>query len=117
MNEDIRKALHYILRSVGRIEQWFTSHPSSHSDFSVNLDSQDIVLWNLVVIGEAANRIRTRDPAFPLANMNAIIGTRNHIVHAYDKVDLDILWSLVTVHLPQLKVDVEKILNEQTDEQ
>lgn len=117
MNEDIKIALHDILYCIERIEQRFAAFPISGEHFSENLDTLDIVKWNVVVIGEAAYRIRTRDKLFPLENKDAIIGTRNRIVHAYDKVNLGILWSLVTVHLPQLKVDVEQILNEQTDEQ
>jgi len=37
-------------------------------------------------------------------------GTRDRLVHGYDEVDLDILWTIVTSHLPALVVQIEAVL-------
>jgi uncharacterized protein with HEPN domain len=55
------------------------------------------------IVGEAAWRLSpefraTRpDVAWP-----AIIGMRHRIVHAYDDIDLEVVWQVATVALPEL---------------
>ena len=39
-----------------------------------------------------------------------IIGLRQRLIHAYDRVDFDILWQIVTRDLPPLVAELEKIL-------
>lgn len=57
----------------------------------------------LEIIGEAAARVpssvRTSYPDIPWTE---IIGTRNRLIHGYDKVDLDILWEILQKDLPRL---------------
>ncbi|MBD5344909.1 MAG: DUF86 domain-containing protein [Bacteroides sp.] len=47
-----------------------------------------------------------------MPNARAIIDTRNRIIHAYDNVQPEFLWSLVIRHIPELKNDIVKILAE-----
>ena len=65
----------------------------------------------LEIIGEAASRVpeslRQQHPQIPWPQ---IIGTRNRLVHGYDLVDYDIIWSTVTEDLPPLIAELEKIL-------
>jgi uncharacterized protein with HEPN domain len=67
----------------------------------------------LEIVGEAANRVpaedRTRYPQIPWPQ---IVGLRHRLIHAYDQVDLDILWEILTRHLPILATELEKILEE-----
>ncbi|MBD3244878.1 MAG: DUF86 domain-containing protein, partial [Candidatus Moranbacteria bacterium] len=37
---------------------------------------------------------------------------RNRIIHGYDKVSDDIIWSIVVGHVPKLKEEVEGLLNQ-----
>lgn len=57
----------------------------------------------LEVIGEAATRlepaVRARYSDVPWAD---IVSMRNRLIHAYDSVDLDIVWQVVTEDLPGL---------------
>jgi len=41
----------------------------------------------------------------------AIRVIRNHIIHNYEKIDLEILWNTVTKDLQKLSKDIEKIIN------
>lgn len=63
------------------------------------------------IVGEAAGRvpvaIRRRYSKVPWAQ---IIGMRNRLVHGYDIVDYDIVWSTVTRDLPPLISELEKLL-------
>ncbi len=68
------------------------------------------------IVGEAANRVseetRARYPEIPWPQ---IVGMRNRIIHAYEHVDLNILWDTVTLELPSLIEQVERILEQWSD--
>ncbi|MBR6031687.1 MAG: DUF86 domain-containing protein [Bacteroidaceae bacterium] len=40
--------------------------------------------------------------------------TRNYIIHAYDSLSSDILWSIIINHLPLLKTEVEDLIRTET---
>ena len=64
------------------------------------------------VVGEAARRVtqegRARYTGIPWLE---ITGTRDRLIHGYDKVDLDLLWNIITVDLPPLIAELERILD------
>lgn len=64
---------------------------------------QSAVLYQLTIIGEACRRV---SPAFreshPEVDWAGIVGLRNKIVHEYDDVDLDSVWTVVNADLPAL---------------
>ncbi len=63
------------------------------------------------IIGEAASRVtadvRETHRTIP---WDQIVGTRNRLVHGYDKVDLAVLWRIVREDLPMLIEQLEAIL-------
>ena len=65
------------------------------------------------IVGEAARALsqneRDKHPAIP---WTGIIGARNRLIHAYWKVDLDVLWDIVELDVPQLAEHLRRILNE-----
>lgn len=63
-------------------------------------------------MGEVINCILKIQRDFPLPNEKAIIDTRNRIIHGYDSVKPEFLWSLIMRHIPALKKDVERIIDE-----
>ena len=67
---------------------------------------------NVEIIGEAMNRIIQKDNSIELSNSRKIVDTRNRIIHGYDSVSDDIIWTIVVSHLPTLKSEVEKLLND-----
>ena len=58
------------------------------------------------------NRILQNETGIELSNSRKIVDTRNRIIHGYDSVSDDIIWSIVMAHLPNLKLEVEKLLME-----
>jgi uncharacterized protein with HEPN domain len=50
---------------------------------------------------------RSKHPHIPWSQ---IISLRNRLIHAYDQVDLDILWQIVSKDLPSLLVELEKVV-------
>ena len=67
----------------------------------------------LEVVGEAATRLpdelRQRHPEVPWAR---ITGLRNRLIHAYEYINLDIIWVIVTTDLPDLIEQLERMQNE-----
>ena len=73
----------------------------------------DAVLRNIEIIGEAANKLSEKiyreNESVPWGRM---IGLRNIVIHEYFGVDLNIIWQVITVNLPETKPKIEEILKE-----
>jgi len=67
---------------------------------------------NIEIIGEAVNRILKEEPNYQIENARSIVGTRNRIIHSYDNIADDMIWSIIINSLPKLKVEV---MNKLTD--
>lgn len=63
---------------------------------------------DLEIIGEAVNRIIKRDATFEekISNAKAIISLRNQVIHSYDNVSDENIWSILINYLPKLKSEV-----------
>jgi len=74
--------------------------------------SRDGILYELVIVGEAAGRVsddlRSAHPEVP---WRQIVGQRNILVHVYDQLSVDRLWLAVEA-VPQLISQIEHILED-----
>ena len=63
------------------------------------------------IVGEAASRVpddlRSRHPHVPWRDVSDL---RNRLIHGYDTVNFDILWTIVRDDLPPLVEQLESIL-------
>ncbi|GAB3934098.1 HepT-like ribonuclease domain-containing protein [Larkinella terrae] len=84
----------------------------SFDDFLANRMACDAVIRNVQVIGEAANRVPKpfRDQHDGIEWMR-IIRSRHILVHDYFGIDYEIIWKIITVHLPILRQELEELLN------
>lgn len=75
----------------------------SKDTYDADEDRQFVFTHLVQIVGEAASRVssetRSLHPEIP---WKQIIGTRHRIVHDYVHVDTDILWEIITVHIPEL---------------
>jgi len=106
--------LEHILGALERIQR-YTARKSA-ADFRSDTLLQDGVLRNLGIIGEAAHKLladspeyAARHPEIPLAK---IYGMRNRITHAYEEVDIEIVWNLVVNDVPALLPKIAAALTE-----
>lgn len=106
--------LEHILEALERIQR-YTSGKSA-DEFMASTLLQDGVLRNLGIIGEAAHRLLADAPEFvathPEIPFTKIYATRNRIEHAYEEVDLNILWNLVVQDVPALKPKIAAAIEE-----
>jgi len=73
----------------------------------------DAVVRNLEIIGEAARHIpETLRQRYPEVPWKRVVGLRNVVVHEYFAVDVEILWAIVHKNLPELKVALQRMLND-----
>jgi uncharacterized protein with HEPN domain len=79
------------------------------TDFMINF----VVIRALEIVGEATKRlpaaIRTQYPQVPWKDM---AGMRDRIIHGYDNVDLQIVWSVVKSEIPRIKPIIRQILKD-----
>lgn len=102
-----------ILTAIEEIESFFGDKPKLFDDFYNNLCLRRAIERNIEIIGEAMNRILKTDKNIAITNSRKIVDARNYIIHGYDSLSVDILWSMVINHLPKLKNEVTVLLNDE----
>ena len=65
----------------------------------------------LRLIGEALNSITKKDPDNVIEITREIIGTRNRIIHGFDAISDEKLWSSVLNYLPELQSEINNLLS------
>jgi uncharacterized protein with HEPN domain len=108
--KDNAALLQDILSAITAIES-YTSTISSYSAFTEDEKTQDAIMFNLIIMGEAASKIaREFQDAHPEVPWTSIIGTRNVIVHGYDQVKLQIVWDIIDKNLQPLKKTLNRLV-------
>jgi len=110
MKHEIKTWLYDILQSIEEIESYFADKPKKFENYPSDKKTQRAVERNLEIIGEAVNRILKTDSQFILENAHMIIGARNRIIHGYDSISHEVIWSTVINHLPDLHKEVSKLI-------
>ena len=105
-----RERLLDIQEAIRHIEE---HAPRGREAFERDKMIQTWMLYHLQIIGEACRGIsaqfRKEHPGLPWAK---IIGLRNILVHHYFEIDVEAVWSVVEKDLPELKRQVETIVQE-----
>lgn len=84
----------------------------SYEQFLTERMRQRAVERMLEIIGEAFNMAMREDPALPDAFPDAyvIVGMRNRIIHGYDEVVEEVIWSTAAKDVPALAARLEAFL-------
>lgn len=106
-----RGRLEHILESIDNIYEFVENR--SFEDVERDKMCYFAIVYQLVVIGEAANMLTKefRD-THPLTPWREIIGMRNFIVHGYNVVDKNEVWSVIKNDLQQLRQQIDQYLDE-----
>lgn len=98
--------LEHILEAINNIQE--SVKDISKKQFSNSKDKKDANVRRLEIIGEATKNLSKRlREKYKNVEWNKITGTRDKVIHAYSKIDLDIVWDIIKKDLPNLK---QKIL-------
>lgn len=78
----------------------------NRKDFLADKRTQQAVIMNILIIGEATTKIMTQYPEFvekhPEIQWRGMRGMRNRIAHGYFEINLDVVWNTVHLALPEL---------------
>lgn len=113
MDERILKWLFDVKFSIEEIDSYFLGAEKDFFKYRENLMLKRAVERNLEIIGEAVNRILTRDNSYndKISNARAIVGLRNYVIHAYDSISDENIWSILIYHLPKLKNEIDLLIS------
>lgn len=112
MDKEIQVWLFDILNSILEIESFVDFEETNFQDYSSDVKTKRAVERNLEIIGEAVNRISKKDENLEITDKRKIISVRNRIIHGYDQISDELIWSIITHYLPVLEKEVRQYLNE-----
>ena len=99
--EDIRAAIDRILSY---------SQELTYDDFLTDIKTQDAIIRNIEILGEAAKLLSERaKEMYPDVPWKDIAGTRDKLIHDYFGVNIDVVWSIVSNDIPLLNKEIEKV--------
>lgn len=94
--------IEHIIHSIERIQSYIIG--LDQIAFTNNLVTQDAVVRQLEIIGEATKRVskefRSKHPDIPWSDMS---GMRDVLIHDYIDVDFNIVWKTASESIPNLK--------------
>jgi uncharacterized protein with HEPN domain len=108
MPRDFNVYLDDILEAIQRIREYTDGF--SEEMFIGDVKTQDAVIRNLEVIGEAVRQIpEAKRAEFPELEWRKVVGLRDILIHRYFGVDPTIVWDVVANKLSELEVVVQKM--------
>jgi uncharacterized protein with HEPN domain len=104
--------LGHILEAIGRIHLYVED--MTEVQFLEDAKTQDAVIRNFEIIGEACRNIDSHHPKFTQEHPEVPWGfayeMRNALAHGYFKVDLEIVWTTIHHDLPDLAEQIGALL-------
>jgi uncharacterized protein with HEPN domain len=101
----------YLANMLSAIDRALEYTAAGHEQFMSDAKTQDAVICNIEVMGEAAKAVssatRAAHPEIPWAEISA---TRDQVLEEYFRVDLDIVWAIVEKELPPLRERIAALL-------
>ncbi|MBS3076107.1 DUF86 domain-containing protein [Candidatus Pacearchaeota archaeon] len=111
MMKDIAIFIEHITESIDKIEEY--SENLTKEKLIKDSIIQDAIVRRIEIIGEAAKNLsddfKEKNSFIP---WREIIGTRDKIIHHYFGVNLDMIWEIITINIPDLKIKILKIKKE-----
>ena len=92
----------------------YLTRRSSAIDYDTFVRDEDLrraFVRSLEIIGEATRRLDAEFRArYPDIEWRRIAGTRDRLIHDYEGVDYELVWSIVCAHIPGLVERIRAIL-------
>ena len=98
-----------IIEAIKRIELY--TKELSYPVFLQKMETQDAVVRNFEIIGEAVKNVsKALKAKYSNIQWKEIAGMRDKVIHFYFGVNWDIVWGAVKDSLPPFKEKIERIL-------
>ena len=98
----------HIINSIDRIRDYISG--KDRESFEADLVTQDAVVRQLEIIGEATKRVstelRSKHPDIPWSDM---AGMRDVLIHDYIDVDFGVVWKTASEDIPSLKALISRL--------
>lgn len=116
MKKDHIIFIEHIMESIHHIEVF--SKGLTKEKLIADELKQSAIMRKIEIIGEAVKNLpQNFTRSHPSIPWKDIVGMRDKIVHQYFDIDLDVVWQVIKVDLPDLKKKMQKILgNEEQKE-
>ena len=111
MEKEIQTWLEDIKQAIDEIDD-FLPERRDFFEFKKDLKTKKAIERNIEIIGEAVKRILNKNSEIKITNSRKIVDTRNRIIHGYDIVSEEIIWSIVSNDLKKLKQEIINLLDE-----
>ncbi len=109
MHRDFRLYLDDILEDIHQIRTYLVDQ--SEEAFTKDRKTQDAVIRNLEIIGEAAGKLPEQvQKNEPGIDWRKITGLRNILIHEYFGINLPIVWDVVQNKLGPLETVCQRLL-------
>ncbi|MGB1318234.1 MAG: DUF86 domain-containing protein [Flavobacteriales bacterium] len=106
-----KKLLADILQAIEEIDLFFEGSRNFET-YQADLKLRKAVERELEIIGEAMNRLLELDSEVQITDARKVVNLRNRIIHGYDKVVDEVIWGVLSKHLPTLKTEVVQLLKQ-----
>ncbi len=94
--------------AIYRIDEYIAH--LNYEKFQQDIKTQDAVIRNLEIIGEAAKNISSEvKKKFPQMPWKKLAGVRDRLIHHYFGINLDIVWNIIKEELPDLISELNNI--------
>lgn len=101
----------YLLHIRDAIDQILEYTTAGKDDFLVDRKTQDAVVRNLEIIGEATKHVsQPLKDSRPDISWKPIAGMRDKLIHDYFGINLQLVWDVVERDLPALSLKVGQLL-------
>lgn len=108
---DPRLLMTDVLDAIEKIERYTAG--LTFDQFEANEMVLDAVVRNLEIIGEATRHIpATLRERYTQVEWSRVVGFRNIVIHAYFAVDVEIVWTIATQRLSELKAVLAEMLRD-----
>ncbi len=114
MDKQVYAWLYDIRKAIEEIDLFLEGKPKDFLKYKEDILLKRAIERELEIIGEAMNRILKVDPEMEngITDARNIIGLRNQVIHAYDNISDETIWSVIINHIPKLKEEIDLFLKE-----
>jgi uncharacterized protein with HEPN domain len=102
----------YVLHMLAEADYLIqTSRGISEHEFASDPTLQRAFVRSLEIIGEATKKLPQEFRAsHPSVDWRSTARMRDRLIHGYFSIDYELVWSVVQLHIPELKHQLEAIL-------